>query len=76
MCTYTITVDDKALKRLWPVFTRESFGEWLQQYVDNIVEDITSDVSRSEFPIAHTAEEMKAIGREAAANGVRRSHLY
>ena len=61
MCTYTITVDDKALKRLQPAFTRESFGVWLQQHVDNLVEDITSDAPCSESPIAHTAEEMKAI---------------
>lgn len=61
MCTYTITVDDKALKRLRPTFTQESFGVWLQQHVDNLVEDITSDAPRSESPIAHTVEEMKAI---------------
>ena len=61
MCTYTITVDDKALKRLRPTFTQESFGVWLQQHVDNLVEDITSDAPHSESPIAHTAEEMKAI---------------
>jgi hypothetical protein len=61
MCTYTITVDDKALKRLRPAFTQESFGVWLQQHVDNLVEDITSDAPHSESPIAHTAEEMKAI---------------
>ncbi|MBP5497675.1 MAG: addiction module protein [Bacteroidales bacterium] len=60
MCTYNITVDDKVLKKLRPTFTRESFGKWLQQHVDNLMEDITAE-EYNESPIAHTAEEMKAI---------------
>ena len=63
MCTYNITVDESALRRLQPSFSREAFGRWLQRHVDNLVEDMTAD-QYTDSPIAHTEEEMKAIVEE------------
>lgn len=63
MCTYTITVDESALRRLQPSFSREAFGRWLQQHVDDLVEDMTAE-QHATSPIAHTEEEMKAIVEE------------
>lgn len=63
MCTYTITVDENALRRLQPSFSRESFGRWLQRHVDSLVEDMTSE-QHTDSPIAHTEAEMKAIVEE------------
>lgn len=63
MCTYTITVDENALRRLQPSFSRESFGRWLQRHVDSLVEDMTAE-QHTDSPIAHTEEEMKAVVEE------------
>ena len=63
MCTYNITVDESALRRLQPSFSREAFGRWLQRHVDNLVEDMTAD-QYTDSPIAHTEGEMKAIVEE------------
>lgn len=63
MCTYNITVDESALKRLHPSFNRESFGRWLQRHVDDLVEDMTAE-QHIDSPIAHTEEKMKAIVEE------------
>ena len=63
MCTYNITVDEAALRRMHPEFNRESFGKWLQRHVDDLVEDMTSEV-HTDSPIAHTEEEMRAIVEE------------
>lgn len=63
MCTYNITVDEAALQKLQPSFSRESFGRWLQSHVDALVEDLTAE-PHSGSPIAHTDEEMKAIVEE------------
>jgi shikimate kinase len=63
MCTYNITVDESALRRLQPSFSREAFGRWLQRHVDNLVEDMTAN-QHTDSPIAHTEEEMKAIIEE------------
>lgn len=63
MCTYNITVDEAALRRLHPAFNREAFGRWLQRHVDDLVEDMTAE-QYTDSPIAHTEEEMKAIVEE------------
>ncbi len=63
MCTYNITVDEAALKRMHPSFSREAFGRWLQRHVDELVADITEDPYAGS-PIAHTEEEMKDIVTE------------
>lgn len=63
MCTYNITVDESALRRLQPSFSREAFGLWLQRHVDNLVEDMTAE-QHTDSPIAHTEEEMKSIVEE------------
>jgi len=60
MCTYNITVDEAALRRMQPSFSREAFGRWLQRHVDLLVEDMTAE-QHTDSPIAHTEEEMKAI---------------
>lgn len=63
MCTYTITVDEKAISQLQPQYSREALGKLLQRYVDALVEEMTvqSDV---QSPNAHTVDEMKAIVME------------
>lgn len=63
MCTYNITVDESALRKVQPSFNRETFGRWLQRHVDELVADIVAE-PHSESPIAHTEEEMKAIVEE------------
>ncbi len=63
MCTYNITVDESALRKVQPSFNREAFGRWLQRHVDELVADIVAE-PHSESPIAHTEEEMKAIVEE------------
>lgn len=63
MCTYTITVDETALRRLQPSFSRESFGRWLQHHVDTLVEDMVAE-QHPDSPIARTEEEMRAIVEE------------
>ena len=63
MCTYNITVDETALRKLNPLFSRETFGRWLQRHVDDLVEDMTAE-QYTDSPIAHTEEEMKAIVEE------------
>ncbi len=63
MCTYNITVDEAALRKLQPSFSRESFGRWLQRHVDELVEDMTTE-QHTDSPIAHTEDEMKAIVEE------------
>lgn len=63
MCTYNITVDETALRKLQPSFSREAFGLWLQRHVDDLVEDMTAE-QHADSPIAHTEEEMKAIVEE------------
>lgn len=63
MCTYNITVDEAALRRLHPSFSREAFGRWLQRHVDDLVEDMTAE-QHADSPIAHTEEDMKSIVEE------------
>ena len=63
MCTYNITVDESALRKLQPSFSREAFGRWLQRHVDDLVEDMTAE-QHTNSPIAHTEEEMKTIVEE------------
>lgn len=63
MCTYNITVDETALRKLNPSFSRETFGRWLQRHVDDLVEDMTAE-QHTDSPIAHTEEEMKVIVEE------------
>lgn len=63
MCTYNITVDESALRKMQPSFSREAFGRWLQHHVDELVADITAE-PRTDSPIFHTEEEMKSIVEE------------
>ncbi|MBP5677888.1 MAG: hypothetical protein J6W88_05265 [Bacteroidales bacterium] len=63
MCTYNITVDEAALRKLQPSFSREAFGQWLQRHVDELVEDMTAE-QHADSLIARTEEEMKAIVEE------------
>ena len=63
MCTYNITVDEAALRKLQPSFSREAFGQWLQRHVDELVEDMIAE-QHADSPIARTEEEMKAIVEE------------
>ena len=64
MCTYNITVSEDVLAMLEPRFSRESFGAWLQQHVDELLGDISTEIINSRSPIAHTSEEMKTIVEE------------
>ncbi|MBQ7711151.1 MAG: addiction module protein [Bacteroidales bacterium] len=63
MCTYTIIVDETALRRLQPSFSRESFGRWLQHHVDTLVEDMATE-QHPDSPIARSEEEMRAVVEE------------
>ena len=63
MCTYKITVDENVMERLKPTFSKETLGQLLQQYVDDLVERMTLEPTK-ESPIAHISEEMKAIVEE------------
>lgn len=63
MCTYNIIVDEAALRKLQPSFSREAFGQWLQRHVDDLVENMTAE-QHADSPIARTEEEMKAIVEE------------
>lgn len=60
MCTYNITVDEKALSRMRPAFSREAFGEWLQHHVDQLVAEMSGDEVRRS-PIARTEAEAKEL---------------
>lgn len=63
MCTYNITVDESALRKMQPSFSREAFGRWLQHHVDELVAGITAE-PRTDSPISHTEEEMRSIVEE------------
>ena len=63
MCTYKITVDENLIEQMKPTFNKESFGQWLQQYVDGLVERMTMGRDMKS-PIAYTEEEMMAIVSE------------
>ena len=63
MCTYNITVNENALSRMRPAFSRESFGMWLQHHVDQLVAEMSGEQA-SVSPNAHSREEMKAIVEE------------
>ena len=63
MCIYNITVDEEALRRLQPSFSREAFGHWLQRHVDTLVEDMIAE-QHPDSPIAYTEEEMKVVVEE------------
>lgn len=64
MGTYNIIVDENKLIRNYPGFAREKFGQWLQQWVDDIMSvDAPVEVDQVS-PNAHTYEEMKSALRE------------
>ena len=60
MCTYNITVNENALSRMRPAFSRESFGEWLQHHVDQLVAEMSGEPVRRS-PIALTETEAKEL---------------
>ena len=60
MCTYNITVNEKALSRMRPAFSRESFGEWLQHHVDQLVAEMSGEPTH-QSPIARTEAEAKEL---------------
>lgn len=63
MCTFNITVDESKLALNYPGVDREKFGQWLQQWVDDMMTDVHVSASRVS-PNAHTYEEMKLALRE------------
>lgn len=64
MCTFNITVSEDVLTMLQPRFSRESFGTWLQQHVDDLVGNVSEAATDNRSPIARTPEEMKSIVEE------------
>ena len=63
MCIYNITVDENKMARCYPGIAREQFGQWLQEWVDGMMEDTPAE-SHSVSPNAHTYEEMKSAIRD------------
>jgi hypothetical protein len=60
MCTVTINIDEAKMRRINPELTsKERIGQWLQQRVDELMEDYLSDYPLS--PCSYTKEEMMAI---------------
>ena len=60
MCTVTINIDEDKMRRINPELTpRESIGQWLQQRVDELLENYVSDYPLP--PCSYTEEEMMAI---------------
>lgn len=60
MCTVTINIDEAKMRRIDPELTsKERIGQWLQQRVDELMEDYLSDYPMS--PCSYTKEEMMAI---------------
>ena len=64
MCTYNIIVDENKLTRNYPGIAREKFGQWLQQWVDDIMSVDAPMGADQVSPNAHTYEEMKSALRE------------
>lgn len=60
MCSFNITVDEGKLARNYPGIASERFGQWLQRWVDDIMEVDTTLLVSHVSPNAHTYEEMKA----------------
>ena len=60
MCTVTINIDEAKMRRIDPELTsKERIGQWLQQRVDELMEDYLSDYPLS--PCSYTKEEMMVI---------------
>ena len=64
MCTFNITVDENKLTRNYPGLGREKFGQWLQQWVDDIMSVDAPVEADKVSPNAHSYEEMKSALRE------------
>ena len=64
MCTFNITVDENKLTRNYPSLAREKFGQWLQQWVDDIMSVDAPVEADKVSPNAHSYEEMKSALRE------------
>ena len=64
MCTFNITVDENTLTHNYPGLAREKFGQWLQQWVDDIMSVDAPVAADQVSPNAHTYEEMKSVLRE------------
>ena len=63
MCSFNITVDENKLARNYPGVASESFGKWLQKWVDDMMAGDATATSRIS-PNTHSYEEMKAAIRE------------
>ena len=60
MCTVTINIDEPKMRRINPkLTTRESINQWVQQWVDTLLEEYVSDSPLP--PCSYTEEEMMAI---------------
>ena len=63
MCSFNIIVDESKLARNYPGVASESFGQWLQRWVDDMMAGDATATSHAS-PNALTYEEMKAAIRE------------
>lgn len=64
MCTVSINIDDTVMRRINPALTTsESIGLWLQQRVNEWLEEMMGQANSSS-PNVHSADEMKAIVAE------------
>ena len=60
MCTVQIKIDEAKMRRINPgLTTTESIGEWLQNQINELIDDYMSDLSLP--PCSHTREEMMEI---------------
>lgn len=60
MCTVDIKVNDATMRRINPSLTsRDSIGHWLQQRVDELIENYESDLPMP--PCSYSRDEMIAV---------------
>lgn len=65
MCTVNIKIDNEKVRRINPSLnSNENIERWVQHYVDEFIDSMSSDTNRHAAPNTHTASEMRAILRE------------
>ena len=64
MCTYNITVDESILAHRCPGVAKDTFGQWLQEWVDDMMSSDNPTEADHLSPNAQTYEEMKSAIRE------------
>lgn len=60
MCTYNINVSEQAISKIRPSVSPDAFGLLLQQYVDALVDELTTQ-TLTLSPNGHTKDAMRSI---------------